>query len=155
MPRSGDLELTFDSESEPSSFSYRGGKRGTRDPAYSPPRAPEHAEHPLVKRLLGEGPWAFGEAPISGGQSPYAFLRGGVVATPSGATGSYAPIAGSDDLAFDVGGTKYRLSVADVIGCYQFNAFRESDGHRMRGWVPMRHVSMEYTGWRDAGGCRL
>ena len=157
------LTLHFDSSSEPTRFTYQGGKRGvgSLDPQYAALTAgaaltarAAQAEHPVVSRLLGEGPWSFGKAPISGGVSPYAFLRGGVVATPHG-PGTYAPMAGSDDLELTVGGEKHRLSVADIIGCFQFNAVRERDQHRLRGWVMMRHVSMEYTGWRDAWGCTL
>ena len=48
-----------------------------------------------------------------------------------------------------------RLRVAGIIGCYQFDAVRETDAHALRGWVMMRHVSMEYTGWRDAYNCKL
>ena len=159
------LTLHFDSASEPTRFTYTGGKRsaGTLDPQYAvltsgaalTARAAQvPSPHPLVARLLGEGPWSFGEAPISGGPSPYAFLRGGVVATPQG-PGTYAPVPGSDALELTLGGEKHTLSVDGVIGCYQFNAVRERDQHKMRGWVMMRHVSMEYTGWRDAWGCTL
>ena len=88
---------------------------------------------------------------FSGGTSPFAYLRGGVVFTPSG-PGSYAPIAGTDDLELMVGGTRHQLAVQGVIGCYQFNALRERDQRLMRGWVMMRHVSMEYTGWRVSDG---
>ena len=72
----------------------------------------------MVARLLGEGPWSFGDAPISGGPSPYAFLRGGVVATPQG-PGTYAALPGSDGLELTLGGEKYTLSVDGIIGCYQ------------------------------------
>eukprot|EP00908_Phaeocystis_cordata_P010978 Transcript_21821.p1 GENE.Transcript_21821~~Transcript_21821.p1 ORF type:complete len:405 (-),score=125.11 Transcript_21821:109-1323(-) len=150
-----EIELTFDSATSPSSFTYTGGRggKGSRDPQYAPKSA-AHEEHAAYSRLLGEGPWSFGDAPISGGTSPFAFLRGGVVFTPSG-PGSYAPIAGTDDLELMVGGTRHQLVVQGVIGCYQFNALRERDQRLMRGWVMMRHVSMEYTGWRDAWGCTL
>ena len=200
-PHSGaEIELTFDSATSPSSFTYTGGRggKGSRDPQYAPkarrdsrrsppipsplspapipmpylplsshraptgalpqptlrPQSAAHEEHAAYSRLLGEGPWSFGDAPISGGTSPFAFLRGGVVFTPSG-PGSYAPIAGTDDLELMVGGTRHQLVVQGVIGCYQFNALRERDQRLMRGWVMMRHVSMEYTGWRDAWGCTL
>lgn len=158
------LQLTFDSASEPSSFTYTGGKDGIGGGALDRRYAAAVAEsagggarsdHPTVARLLGEGPWLFGDAPISGGTGPLAFLRGGVLSTPSG-VGSYSPVAGSDDLAVTMGdGSKYLLTVAGVIGCYQFKARRERDGRPMRGWVPMRHVSMEYTGWRDPWGCKM
>ena len=153
-----DHELTFDSAAEPSRFTYTGGKggAGVRHTQYTRAAAPidAHEAHPTVERLLGEGPWAFGDAPISGGESPLAFLRGGVVATPWG-PGTYAPLAGSaGDLELTVKGAKHRLTVDGIVGCYQFKATRERDSHAMRGWVMMRHVSMEYTGWRDAWGCQ-
>ena len=121
------LSLTFDSATEPTRFTYSGGKRsaGRLDPQYAALTSsaalaaqPAPPAHPLAVRLQGEGPWAFGEAPISGGQSPYAFLRGGVLATPHG-PGTYAALPAAEELSLTMGGEKYTLSVRGVIGCYQ------------------------------------
>lgn len=121
------LSLHFDSATEPTRFTYSGGKRsaGRLDPQYAALTSsaalaaqPAPPAHPLLARLQGEGPWAFGEAPISGGHSPYAFLRGGVLATPHG-PGTYAALPGSEELLLSMGGEKYTLSVRGVIGCYQ------------------------------------
>ena len=68
--------------------------------------------------------------------------------------GKYKGITSSDDVEMQLNGETHRLSVEDIIGCYQFNAFRVRDQKRSRGWVMMKHVSMEYTGWRDAWGCK-
>ena len=77
-----------------------------------------------------------------------------MLATPSG-PGTYKPIPGSDDVEMSFGGETYRVSTKGVVGCYQANAWRQRDQKKMRLWVMMRHVSMEYTGWRDAWGCKL
>ena len=76
--------------------------------------------HPTIARLLGEGPWAIGDAPISGGQGPVAFLRGGVLSTPWGG-GSHAALSGGahGDVEMMINGGKHTLTVEGVIGCYQ------------------------------------
>lgn len=164
-----EMQLTFDSATHPTSFTLRraDGSTGTgrRDPTYahaaSEARADTSgavvgggAQSTTMERLLGHGPWAFGDAPISGGQSVFAFLRDGLVVTPSG-VGHYKPIANADAVEMSYGGQTYRLSTEGVIGCYQAKAVRLNDDHPMRAWIMMRHVSMEYTGWRDAWGCKL
>jgi len=90
---------------------------------------------------------------------PVGFLWGGALASPSGG-GSYEPIAGSEDVLLTVQGAAHRLT---MTGCYTFEAVKQGGdtgwmtqggAARLKGWIPVRHVSMEYTGWRDAGGCR-
>ena len=150
-------ELSFDSDTHPTRFSYSGGGGGSgaRDAHYLPAAArPADEQHPTLKRLLGHGPWLFGSSPLVGGAGPLSFLRGGVLVSPSG-PGSYAQLPGSEDVEMTMGGDKYRLTTAGVVGCYQFKAVRMRDQLPQRGWVPMRHVSMEYTGWRDPWGCRM
>ena len=77
-----------------------------------------------------------------------------MVASPS-SPGRWSLIPGSNELEMTVARETYRLSIEGVIGCYQFNAIRQRDRKPMRGWVPMRHVSMEYTGWRDPWACQM
>ena len=142
------VSLVFDDPQRPTSFRYNGKQATLVMDAASPARAPEwaHAESPTIKRLLGEGPWMFRD------QLPLAFLWGGVVAGPRGFGGSYAPIDGSDEVQLAFGGASYQLR---MTGCYTFVATEKGSGATHKGWIPMRHVSMEYTGWRDAGGCTL
>ena len=143
------VSLAFDDPTRPTSFTYNGKQATLAMDAASPARAAEwaHAGSAAVQRLLGEGPWMFRD------QQPLAFLWGGVVAGPRGFDGSYAPIDGADDaVALTIGGASYRLK---MTGCYTFVATEKGSGATHKGWIPMRHVSMEYTGWRDAGGCTL
>ena len=148
------LLLTFDSATQPTTFGYKtqqgaaasGGLARADAWAVSTADWP-HADSPTVRRLLGEGPWLFN------GLVPVSFLWGGALATPSG-SGSYEPIAGSEDITLTVQGAAHRLT---MTGCYTFVAVRQGGSggtSRLKGWIPVRHVSMEYTGWRDAGGCR-
>jgi len=154
-----DLTLTFDSADDPKRFTYiigyGGGKSGTAELDTSAPPAIsgaswQHKDHPTVAKVLGEGPWHFQDV------QPIAFLWGGVLATPN-AYGTYEPIEGSSDLRMRIprtlGYSTYRVS---MTGCYSFFAVEEGgNGDKLKGWIPMKHVSMEYTHWRDAGGCKL
>ena len=157
--------LTFDDDAHPTRFDYPRSDgsqgRGVRDPQYAAAAAViesvtgDAPTSVTMGRLLGHGPWAFGDAPISGGQNPLAFYRGGLVATPAGPA-QYRAFPGDGDVVeLTYQGEKHNLSTATVIGCYQATAVRHRDGHPMRAWIMMRHVSMEYTGWRDAWGCRM
>jgi len=157
-----EYKLQFDSETEPTRFTYTGGKGGSgvahpqyRREMHNAARLADEPTGKTISRLLGEGPWHFGDSPLTGPQNgPFAFLRGGVLLTPSG-PGSYVAIPDTEDVEMVVGGDTHRLTMAGVIGCYQFKAVRERDNRPMRGWVPMRGVSMEYTGWRDAWACTM
>ena len=55
---------------------------------------------------------------------------------------------------FRPSGSALRLK---MTGCYTFAATKEGllGASELKGWIPVKHVSMEYTGWREAGGCRL
>ena len=55
-----------------------------------------------LSRLRGHGPWALGDAPISGGRTGYAFYRGGMAATPDGAA-KYRPLPDSADVELSIG----------------------------------------------------
>ena len=146
------LVLTFDHATQPTSFTYKtqqgAAATGTlaRRDAWAEQPDWAHAESVTVKRLLGEGPWLWNN------KQPLAFLWGGVLASPMGA-GSYEPIEGSKDVQLTLNGETHRLT---MTGCYTFSAVKQgaAAAAASKGWIPVRHVSMEYTGWRDAGGCR-
>ncbi|EOD04695.1 hypothetical protein EMIHUDRAFT_220816 [Emiliania huxleyi CCMP1516] len=86
----------------------------------------EAAMGALGKELVDGGQWLIGNE-----KAPLQFFRRGKLWTKWG------------------GGT-WR-----VTGGTKVHVARQRDKHAMKLWVPMRHVSMEYTGWRDSGGCKL
>lgn len=146
--------LTFDSPTDPRHFQYKPAKASSGEgtlvdtaPKFSSKW--DQASHPTVAKVLGEGPWHFND------RSPLAFLWNGVIASPWG-PGTYTPIAGSDELRLEVGGSRYRMR---MTGCYTFKAVSEptllASASTIKGWVPMRGVSMEYTHWRDSWHCQL
>ena len=146
----GDLTLTFDSETKPTTFSYssdggggggggggrmRGGKSrkgsGALDPVYASLRgfkSDADAQHPAVAELLGYGPWAWS------GITPMSFLHGGALHSPWG-VGTYWPEEGSTTTVIvEFVGAKHRVT---PHGCMKFSSVRESDGQAVDGWVQM------------------
>ena len=138
----GELTLTFDSATNPTSFTYtssgkhmRGGGgdksgAGALDAAYASKRvwerAAQHAEHPAVAELLGYGPWAWA------GITPMAFLQGGALHSPWG-SGSFWPEEGSTDTVIvEFVGSKHRVK---PHGCMKFSSVRQTDGEKVDGWV--------------------
>ncbi|KAL1508604.1 hypothetical protein AB1Y20_004701 [Prymnesium parvum] len=141
-------KLDFDSASSPRKFTYESGTKqgGLRDlsDTYGSPWA--DAENAVVAKVLGEGPWRFND------REPLSFLWGGVLDTPWG-RGKYAPIPSSDDLQLTMPTGAYRMT---LTGCYTFKATRDSvfsSGSVLKGWIPMKGVSMEYTHWRGPWRC--
>ena len=42
-----------------------------------------------------------------------------------------------------------------AAGCYSFELVEEGGSAKIKGWIPMKHVSMEYTHYRDSWGCKV
>lgn len=148
----GMFDLRFNSDSEPTSFTYErtggraGGlllgsgntpepKQGGLMPAYDRVRQagwgdPAHARHPAVLRVLGTGPWAWS------GIAPMAFLDGGVLVSPWGA-GSYRPDMEDTEqktLLLSFVGAEHRVVLGE---CHSFSSTRLSDGQAVQGWVQL------------------
>lgn len=152
MSLCGFFTLIFDSEEDPTSFTYTraggrvgslllslGGapepKKGALLPKYASVRQagwaePTHAKHPSVLRVLGTGPWAWA------GIAPMAFLDRGVLVSPWG-TGSYRPDLTDGEqktLILSFVGAEHRVVLGE---CHTFTSTRLSDGQVVQGWVQL------------------
>jgi len=138
------LLLTFDSQTNPTSFSYDVSPqasmraagtgatgRGTLDASFGgnpQPWTDEERRHPAVELIAGSGPWAWA------GVMPMAFLADGRLSSPWG-PGHYSPVAGTTDtLLVEFVGAKHKV----VVGaCNKFHSVREGDGQEVDAWVQL------------------
>ena len=136
----GEHRLTFDSETNPSSFttptSAINGMMGKHtlvkghlmDEAQQLPASGWDVHHPAVTKVMGSGPWAWA------GVTTMAFFDHGRLHTPWG-PGHYAPAPGRDDaLIMSFVGAKHTVTVSD---CHKFHSVRDSDGAEVDGWVQL------------------